>query len=243
MAEFHIGQWVAKQIGRMGTLRRAFRRDNTEDQYRVARFIVARLSISDTTRRNVLSWISNRLFDRTPRSARAQIEPAQSEWDRKGRRRLEQLLSGPENLVLPESDAPVVSFILVTKNKAHLTVLSLESVIRFAPPPYELIVVDNGSLDSTLLTLDRFKGAKVFRNASNVGFGPACMQAAAVATGQYLCFFNNDALLTPGAIDAVLKNFDRENVGAVGAKILLANGRLQEAGSIIWSDGSALGYG
>ena len=243
MAEFHIGQWVAKQIARMGTLRRAFRRDNTEDQYRVARFIVARLSISDTTRRNVLSWISNRLLDRNRRFARAQIERAQSEWDRKGRRRLEQLLSGPENLVLPESDAPVVSFILVTKNKAHLTVLSLESVIRFAPPPYELIVVDNGSIDSTLLTLDRFKGAKVLSNASNVGFGPACMQAAAVATGQYLCFFNNDALLTPGAIDVVLKNFDRQNVGAAGAKILLANGRLQEAGSIIWSDGSALGYG
>ena len=136
MGEFHIGHGIAKQNARMGTLRRSFRRDNTEDQYRVARFIVARLLISDTNRRNVLSWISNRLLDRKRRSARAQIERAQSEWDAKGRRRLEQLLSGPENLVLSESDEPVVSFILVTKSKAHLTVLSLESVIRFAPPPY-----------------------------------------------------------------------------------------------------------
>jgi glycosyltransferase involved in cell wall biosynthesis len=69
------------------------------------------------------------------------------------------------------------------------------------------------------------------------------MQAAAVATGEYLCFFNNDALLTDGAVEAVLKNFERDGVGAVGARILLANGKLQEAGSIVWSDGSALGYG
>ena len=243
MAEFYIGQWIAKQIARMGTLRRAFRGGNTEDQYRVARFIVARLPISDTNKRNSLVWISNRLLDRKRRSARAQIERAQSEWNEKGHRRLEQLLNGRENLVIPESDAPLVSFILVTRNKAHLSVLSLESILRFALPPYELIVVDNGSTDSTLLMLDRFKGARVFANPSNVGFGPACMQAAAVAKGQYLCFLNNDALLTSGAIHLVLKNFDREAVGAVGAKILLANGRLQEAGSIIWSDGSALGYG
>jgi hypothetical protein len=241
LADFHIGQWIAKQIARTGTLRRAFRGGNTEDQYRVARFMVARLPLTDTTRRHVLSWISNQLLDRKRRSTRTQIECAQSEWNAKGHRRLEELLNGRENLVVPESDAPLVSFILVTKSKAHLSVLSLESVIRFALTPYELIVVDNGSTDSTLLMLDRFKGAKVISNSSNVGFGPACMQAAAVARGQYLCFLNNDALLTSDAIHAVLKNFDREGIGAVGAKILLANKSLQEAGSILWSDGSALG--
>jgi GT2 family glycosyltransferase len=243
LAEFNPRRWIAKQVARLGTLRRALRAGNTEDRYRVARFIVARLPITDTTRRNVLSWISSRLLDRKRRSARAQIESAQSEWNANGRRRLEQLFSGREGLVVPESDAPLVSFILVTKNKAHLSVLSLESVIRFALPPYELIVVDNASTDSTLLMLDRVKGAKVLPNSSNVGFGPACMQAAAIAKGRFLCFLNNDALLTPGAIEAVLKNFEHSDVGAVGAKVLLANGRLQEAGSIIWADGSALGYG
>jgi GT2 family glycosyltransferase/glycosyltransferase involved in cell wall biosynthesis len=152
-------------------------------------------------------------------------------------------LGGDEIVTVPESGTPKVSFILVTRNKAHLTILSIDSVVHSAPSPYEVIVVDNGSTDSTQRMLDRFKGAKILRNTSNIGFGPACMQAATVATGEYLCFFNNDALLTDGALEAVLKNFDHEGVGAVGAKILLANGRLQEAGSIIWSDGSALGYG
>jgi GT2 family glycosyltransferase len=91
--------------------------------------------------------------------------------------------------------------------------------------------------------LDRVNGAKIIRNRTNAGFGPACMQAADIATGEYLCFLNNDALLTEGALSTALKNFDRQGVGAVGGKILLATGRLQEAGSIIWSDGSASGYG
>ena len=243
MAQFNPAKWIAKQLARLDTLRRSFRKGNIEDRYRVARFTVARLPIADTSKRKLLEWISNRLLDRKQLSARAQIKRAQSEWDAKGHKRLKQLLGGRECLTVPESSTPAVSFILVTKDKAHLTILSLESIIHFAGVPYELIIVDNGSKDSTPLMLDRLKSAKIFYNPSNIGFGPACMQAAAVATGQYLCFFNNDALLTAGAVEAALKNFENGGVGAVGAKILLSNGRLQEAGSIIWSDGSALGYG
>ncbi len=108
---------------------------------------------------------------------------------------------------------------------------------------YELIIVDNASTDQTRLMLDRLQGAKIIHNQTNVGFGPACMQAAANARGKYLCFFNNDALLNRTAMSAALANFSNDTVGAVGGKILLANGALQEAGNIIWSDGSALGYG
>ena len=132
---------------------------------------------------------------------------------------------------------------MVLHNRAHLSLLSLESVLANANVSYELIVVDNASTDETALMLDRLQGAKIIRNPTNVGFGPACMQAAACAAGEYLCFFNNDALLSPTAISAALANFGNATVGAVGGKILLANGALQEAGNIIWSDGSALGYG
>ncbi len=115
--------------------------------------------------------------------------------------------------------------------------------MRNAGISYELIVVDNASTDETGLMLDRLAGCKIIRNETNVGFGPACMQAAACAAGEYLCFFNNDALLSPTAISAALANFAKANVGAVGGKVLLANGALQEAGNIVWSDGSTLGYG
>lgn len=244
MTDQNVRRWFARQVARSRTVWRALSKGQDEDKYRVIQFVVSRLPISETTRRKILSWCLSSLLDREQRTLRSQLKRAQSDWDTKGHRRLTKLLRGDETLTVPESSGPlVVSFILVTRNKAHLTVLSLESVLRFADVPYELIVVDNGSTDSTLAMLDRFTGAKVIGNQTNLGFGPACMQAADIAAGEFLCFLNNDALLTAGATAAVLKNFEREGVGAVGAKILLANGKVQEAGSIIWSDGSALGYG
>jgi len=92
--------------------------------------------------------------------------------------------------------------------------------------------------------LERIKGARIIRNQENLGFGPAFMHAVDAAAFEYLWFFNSDALLTDNGIEAALGNFvDTPGVGAVGGKILLADGRLQEAGLIIWSDGSAVGYG
>ena len=237
-----VRKWIARQGARWHTLRRAISKGHEEDKYRVLQAVVSRLPIPDTTKRKVLRWSASLLLDEQRSNLRSQLR-AQSEWNAKGHKRLKLLFASDETLEIPASDAPNLSFILVTHNKAHLTVLSLESVLQFASVSYELIVVDNASTDATLAMLHRFKGAKVIRNQTNAGFGPACVQAADIASGEYLCFFNNDALLTSGAIVAALKNFEHEGVGAVGAKILLANGRLQEAGSIIWSDGSALGYG
>ena len=243
MTDQNVRRWFARQIARLRTLRRALSKGHDEDKYRVIQFLVSRLPIAETTKRDILSWCVSRLLDRERRTLRSQTLRAQSDWDAKGHRRLKQLLAGNETLEVSASEAPKVSFVLVTKDKADLTALCFESLLQFADSPYELIVVDNGSADSTLAMLNRLKGAKVIRNQTNLGFGPACMQAVDIATGEYLCFLNNDALLTKGAIAAVLKNFEHEGVGAVGAKILLANGMLQEAGSMIWSDGSALGYG
>jgi len=234
---------IAKQIARWHTLRRALGERNEEDRYRVVQAIVSRLPLAEKTKRNILAWSLSHSLDRQRRTLRSHLLRAQSAWDAKALKRLDQLLAGNENLAIPACSTPTVSFIVVARNKAHLTLLTLESVIQFADVPYELVIVDNGSTDSVPAMLDRIPGAKVIRNQTNLGFGPACVQAADIATGEFLCFLNNDALLTSAAVSAVLKNFDREGVGAVGAKILLANGKLQEAGSIIWSDGSALGYG
>lgn len=243
MTSRNARQWMAKQIARSRTVWRAFAGGDEEARLRIVHFLVPRLPFPQTTRQGILNWCMKRILDGQKSALRARTQKAQADWNARGQRRLAQLLTGNEVLDVRPAESPIVTFILVTKEKAHLTVLSLESVVKFAGVPYELVVVDNGSSDRTLEMLGRFDGAKVIRNHSNLGFGPACMQAAEMASGQYLCFLNNDALLTRGAVESVLKNFQGERVGAVGAKVLLANGALQEAGSIIWSDGSALGYG
>jgi len=172
------------------------------------------------------------------------IPVGQDAWDRFGRARLANLLGTENYLEVGASDHPLVSVLLVLFNQAHLTLLAIESILCNSDVDYELIIVDNASTDMTGELLRHLRGAHVIRNQSNLGFGPACVQAAEVARGQYLCFMNNDALLEPRAFSSALENFSQtDRVGAVGGKILLADGRLQEAGSIVWSDGSALGYG
>src|SRR5262249_1916395 len=72
----------------------------------------------------------------------------------------------------------------------------------------------------------------------------AVNQAAREARGEYLLLLNNDAQLLPGSLAAAIATLESGvDIGAVGARIILLDGMLQEAGSIIWRDGSCLGYG
>ena len=55
---------------------------------------------------------------------------------------------------------------------------------------------------------------------------------------------NNDTLVQEGTIDALAHTFEEHaNVGLVGAKLYFDDGSLQEAGGIVFSDGSAMNYG
>ena len=112
----------------------------------------------------------------------------------------------------------------------------------------EIIVVDDASTDDTpvaLAGLARFEPRlKVLRNDTNLGFVGSCNRAAAVAKRDYLVFLNNDTVPLPGWIEALLGTFgDIPRVGAVGGKLLFPDGRLQEAGGIVFADASACHFG
>ena len=172
------------------------------------------------------------------------IAAGKSAWDAYGSSRLRQLLASTARLGVTQVPNPEVSILLVLFNRAHLSLMCLESIIKNADVPYELIVVDNNSTDDTSYLLDHLDGARVVSNQTNLGFGTACMQAAHLARSEYLCFLNNDALLMPGSLSAAVRNFHRDPmVGAVGGKLLFSDGRLQESGCILWSDATAWGLG
>ncbi|MBV9786452.1 MAG: glycosyltransferase, partial [Acidisphaera sp.] len=184
-----------------------------------------------------------RLRGRWPRR-RPPLGATKQEFRGRAEAALQAFLLGSERLLLPQAAAPDVSVLLVLFNQAPLTLLCLRAIAATAPPAVEVIIVDNASTDRTGELLGRLDGARVIRNPQNRHFLHAVNQAAAAATGTALLLLNNDACLRPGALQAVWETLlSAADIGGVGGRLVLPDGRLQEAGSIVWSDGSCLGYG
>jgi GT2 family glycosyltransferase len=183
----------------------------------------------------------------TAEQAPAQVtgqEQEKKRLDASAKAALAKFLASKEMLQFPEADKPQVSIVLVFYQQAHLSYLCLQSLLKHADISYELIIVDNNSGDETSRLLDKISGAKISRNAENLGFVKAVNQAAELATGKYILLLNNDALIESNTLSNALRVIDNdETIGAVGAKIKLLDGSMQEAGSIIFNDGACLGYG
>jgi GT2 family glycosyltransferase len=169
---------------------------------------------------------------------------AQEQIRRASESALESFLAANARLRVPAVDTPLVSIVVVVWNQPALTLSCLRALASQDGVPFEVIVVDNASIAETAELLDRGDGIVVIRNAVNVGFTVAANQGAARACGKYLLFVNSDAELQPGTVDALVRTCERDRmVGAVGGKLVFPDGRLQEAGSTIWADGSCQAYG
>jgi GT2 family glycosyltransferase len=139
--------------------------------------------------------------------------------------------------------APKISVILVMFNQIDLTLNALDSLRHCYAGEIELILADSGSADESRHIERYVTGAKIVRFNHNVGYVESCNAALAHVTAPVTLFMNNDILLERGAVAAALRRLAMEpDAGAVGGKIVRTNGKLQEAGCIIWRDGSTEGY-
>jgi GT2 family glycosyltransferase len=157
---------------------------------------------------------------------------------------MQSFLESGATVELPQCEHPSVSIVLVLFNRAELTLTCLRSIAENRGQDFEVVIVDNDSRDETAHILERVRGARVIRNQTNRHFLAGANQAARECRGEYILLLNNDAQLLPGAIQSALRTFrSSPDIGAVGGKIVLLDGSLQEAGSIVWKDGSCTGYG
>ena len=157
---------------------------------------------------------------------------------------LDRFLASGEVLKLASHRVPAVSIVLVLYNRAELTLACLQSLVDHAGEDYEVIVVDNGSSDRTGAMLRQVAGIRLVENRDNLGFVKACNQGVELARSDKVLLLNNDATLLPGTLASALHTLaNADDIGVVGARIVLLDGTLQEAGCIVWRDGSCAGYG
>ena len=127
---------------------------------------------------------------------------------------------------------PMVSILLPVYGQKELTASCLESLFAATDyPSWELVAVDNASPDGTGELLEHWAKAhprmRVVHNPENLGFPKACNQAASLAFGEILCVLNNDSLVTPGWLSALVDElFHHPEVGLVGP---VSNGVANEA--------------
>jgi GT2 family glycosyltransferase len=151
----------------------------------------------------------------------------------------------PPVMQFPDVVAPLISVIIPAHNQWPLTRGCLYSILRHgAAVSFEVIVADDCSTDETRTMEQVVRNVRVVRNETNLHFLRSCNRAATFARGKYLLLLNNDTCVQAGWLDALVAVAEADQtIGIVGARLLFPDGRLQEAGGIVWRDGPPWIYG
>lgn len=211
----------------------------------VLRAIYHRLPVSTVTRNR----LKDRLYHRFPlffahtlsyrlwKTQSAGEAPEHAVLDQPGE------VGGAFDMPCPQD--PIVSIVIPVYGKIEYTYRCLRSLWSHRSYySFEVIVVDDCSPDNTLAILETIKGLRIVRNSTNAGFIRSCNIGAGQARGKLLVMLNNDTVVLPGWLDELVNTFNCvPQAGLVGSKLMYPDGRLQEAGGIIWADGSGWNYG
>lgn len=145
------------------------------------------------------------------------------------------------------SEPPLVSIIIPTRDKVKLLRACVTGVLGQTDyPRFEVIIADNGSAEADALTylneISQHPKVKVLPYDHPYNFSAINNFAVRHAQGDYLCLLNNDTEVIDGSwLTELMRQAVRPHVGAVGAKLLYADGSIQHAGVVVGM-GEAAGH-
>ncbi|HNR29781.1 MAG TPA: glycosyltransferase [Candidatus Hydrogenedentes bacterium] len=148
---------------------------------------------------------------------------------------------------LPNRTPRLVSVVIPVFNQLDLTRACMRSLFNTdAGRPFEAVLVDNGSDDDTKRGLDAlardYPQLRIVTNYENYWFALGNNIGVANTTGEYIVLLNNDTEVTPRWLEPLIAPLESDpDVGAVGPKLLYADGTVQAAG-FVFSDRSKIPY-
>ena len=147
-------------------------------------------------------------------------------------------------VTVPRAAQPLVSIVIPFYGHADVTLRCLRSFSDLPDTtPFELILVDDASPDNASALVDSVQGVRLIVCRRTWDTSALATPARETARGKHLLLLNNDTEVRAGFLDALVRLLDDKSVGVVGSKLVYPDGRLQEAGGIIFRDGTGWNYG
>ncbi|WKY47965.1 glycosyltransferase family 2 protein [Eubacteriaceae bacterium ES3] len=123
-----------------------------------------------------------------------------------------------------------LSIIIVHYKTLELTSNCIDSVLKsnLKNIDLEIICIDNASDDGSIEVIkNRFPDIKVIENKENLGFSKANNQGIKSSSGDYVLLLNSDTIVEFNTLKQSLAFIrDHKNIGALGCKVVLKNGKL-----------------
>lgn len=156
------------------------------------------------------------------------------------------ILAGTQRLYYPlPQPLPRATLVIPTRNGGALLKRCIDGILektRYAN--FSILVVDNGSSDQGTLdyleSLQHGKPVRIIRDPRPFNYSALNNGAVAVADGDVVCLMNDDVeVIEAGWLAEMVSHAVRPEVGAVGAKLLYPDGRIQHAGIVVGMKRSA----
>ena len=153
-------------------------------------------------------------------------------------------IMGLYKVIYPVKGQPKVSIIIPNKNHKRDLKRCIDSILKSTYKNYEIIIVENNSTQKNIFKYyKKIKSDKIkveICNLDKFNYSKLNNYGASKATGKYLVFLNNDTkIISKDWLETIIGNCQRKEIGAIGAKLIYINKRIQHAGVVLNLTGTA----